>query len=369
MKFVISREDLIKPLTLVAGVVERRQTLPVLSNILIVVEGDQLSLTGTDLEVELVGRVTLKEPAESGEVTVPARKLMDICKTLPDDAQITLQLEEDKIILKSGRSRFSLTTLPATDFPSVEESPQTLGFVIQQTELKRLIDSTSIAMAQQDVRYYLNGMLFEIQNGQLRAVATDGHRLAMSEAAADVATDELRQVIIPRKGVMELNRLFSGDTENSVKIVMSSNHIRAVTDKFTFTSKLVDGKFPDYQQVIPKNSNREMLVERELLKQVLNRIAILSNEKYRGVRLIVENDLLQVFANNPEQEEAEESLMVKYDSEGLEIGFNVGYLLDVLSVTSSTNVKISFADANSSILIEEIAERPDSLYVVMPMRL
>ncbi|EGG98380.1 DNA polymerase III beta subunit [gamma proteobacterium IMCC2047] len=192
MRFAISREDLIKPLTLVAGVVERRQTLPVLSNILIVVEDGQLSLTGTDLEVELVGRVTLTEPAEAGEVTVPARKLMDICKTLPDDAQITLQLEDDKMILKSGRSRFSLTTLPATDFPSVEESPQNLDFVVQQSELKRLIDRTSIAMAQQDVRYYLNGMLFEIQNAKLRAVATDGHRLAMSEAAADIATDELR---------------------------------------------------------------------------------------------------------------------------------------------------------------------------------
>ena len=369
MKFAISREDLIKPLTLVAGVVERRQTLPVLSNILIVVEADQLSLTGTDLEVELVGRVALNEPAEPGEITVPARKLMDICKTLPDDAYINVQLEDDKIILKSGRSRFTLTTLPATDFPSVEESPQNLDFSIQQCELKRLIDRTSIAMAQQDVRYYLNGMLFEIQKGQLRAVATDGHRLAMSEAVADVANEDLRQVIIPRKGVMELNRLFSGDSEDSVKIVMSSNHIRAVTDNFTFTSKLVDGKFPDYQQVIPKNSSREMLVERELLKQVLNRTAILSNEKYRGVRLIIDNDLLQVFANNPEQEEAEESLPVKYDSPALEIGFNVSYLLDVLSVTSSTNVKVSFADANSSILIEEIVEQPDSIYVVMPMRL
>jgi len=369
MKFVISREDLIKPLTLVAGVVERRQTLPVLSNILIVVDGDQLSLTGTDLEVELVGRVTLSESAESGEITVPARKLMDICKTMPDDAQITIQLEEDKIILKSGRSRFSLTTLPASDFPSVEESPQNLEFSVLQSQLKRLIDRTSIAMAQQDVRYYLNGMLFEIQKGVLRAVATDGHRLAMCETGADVSVDELRQVIIPRKGVMELNRLFSGDADDAVKIVMSSNHVRAVTDNFTFTSKLVDGKFPDYQQVIPKDSNREMLAEREPLKQVLSRTAILSNEKYRGVRLIVENDLLEVHANNPEQEEAEESLFVKYDSEALEIGFNVSYLLDVLSVTASTNVKISFADANSSILIEEIAENSDCLYVVMPMRL
>lgn len=311
MKFVISREDLIKPLTLVAGVVERRQTLPVLSNILIVVDGNQLSLTGTDLEVEMVGRVVLTEPAESGEITVPARKLMDICKTLPDDAQISMQLEDEKIVLKSGRSRFSLTTLPATDFPNVEESPQNLDFVVQQCQLKHLIERTSIAMAQQDVRYYLNGMMFEIQSGRLRAVATDGHRLAMSETPADVSIDELRQVIIPRKGVLELNRLFSGDSDEEVRVVMSSNHIRTTTDNFTFTSKLIDGKFPDYQQVIPKNNKQEMLVERELLRQVLSRTAILSNEKYRGVRLIVDNDLLQVFANNPEQEEAEESLPVK----------------------------------------------------------
>ena len=369
MRFAISREDLIKPLTLVAGVVERRQTLPVLSNILIVVDGDQLSLTGTDLEVELVGRVRLAEPAEAGEITVPARKLMDICKTLPDDSQISVQLEDEKIVLKSGRSRFSLTTLPAVDFPSVDESPQNLEFNIQQSQLKRLIERTSIAMAQQDVRYYLNGMLFEIQKGCLRAVATDGHRLAMSEAPADVASDDVRQVIIPRKGVLELNRLFSGDTEDSVKVVMSSNHIRTITDNFTFTSKLVDGKFPDYKQVIPASSSGEMLVEREPLKQVLSRTAILSNEKYRGVRLNIDKDLLQVFANNPEQEEAEESLPVKYEGEPLEIGFNVSYLLDVLSVTHSTNIRVSFADSNSSILLEEIAEHPDSIYVVMPMRL
>jgi DNA polymerase III subunit beta len=372
MRFAISREDLIKPLTLVAGVVERRQTLPVLSNILMVVDGDQLSLTGTDLEVELLGRVTLSEPGEAGEITVPARKLMDICKTLPEDAQITLQLDEDKITLKSGRSRFTLTTLPAADFPSVEESPQNLGFSVPQSQLKRLIERTCIAMAQQDVRYYLNGMLFEIQNGRLRAVATDGHRLAVCEADAEVSTDELRQVIIPRKGVMELNRLFSGDSDEPVNIVMSSNHVRAESENFTFTSKLVDGKFPDYQQVIPKNSHHEMLAEREPLRQVLSRTAILSNEKYRGVRLIIDNDLLQVFANNPEQEEAEESLLVKYDATetgALEIGFNVSYLLDVLSVITSTNVKVSFADANSSILIEEVAEQTDSIYVVMPMRL
>ena len=369
MKFDISRETLLKPLSLVAGVVERRQTLPVLSNVLIVVDGDQLSLTGTDLEVELVGRVTLENISESGEVTVPARKLMDICKTLPDGSSINVHFDGDKLIVKSGRSRFSLSTLPATDFPNVEEGPQSMEYSISQGQLGQLIERTSIAMAQQDVRYYLNGMLFEIQNGRIKAVATDGHRLALCEVDADVTVSDVQQVIIPRKGVMELNRLLSEDDEVSVRIVLSANHLRAVTDNFTFTSKLVDGKFPDYQQVIPKEGTKELIAEREPLKQVLSRAAILSNEKYRGIRFVLQDDLLQVFANNPEQEEAEESLTVHYKGEFLEVGFNVSYLLDVLSVTSSTNVKIMLSDANSSALITEVAGSEDAEYVVMPMRL
>lgn len=368
MKFVISRDELLKPLTLVAGVVERRQTLPVLSNILIVVDGDQLSLTGTDLEVELVGRVTLKEPGESGEITVPARKIMDICKTLPEESTIKIQQDGDKLIIKAGRSRFSLSTLPATDFPNVEEKPQNLEFMIVQDKLRHLIERTSVAMAQQDVRYYLNGMLFEIQSGVLKAVATDGHRLALCQTAADISIGDLQQVIIPRKGILELNRL-SSEGEEAVKVVLSSNHIRAITKDFTFTSKLVDGKFPDYSQVIPKDGTKKLVVDREELRQVLSRAAILSNEKYRGVRLIVQDELLQVFANNPEQEEAEESMPIDYQGEQLEIGFNVSYLLDVLTVTDSTNIQVTLSDSNSSALIEEVVDESDSIYVVMPMRL
>ncbi len=368
MKFVISREELLKPLTLVAGVVERRQTLPVLSNILIVVEGDRLSLTGTDLEVELVGRVQLEQPGEAGEITVPARKMMDICKTLPDQSVISVQQDGEKLVIKAGRSRFTLSTLPATDFPNVEEKPRSMEFDISQNVLRHLIERTSIAMAQQDVRYYLNGMLFEIRTGLLKAVATDGHRLALCSANMDISDIELQQVIIPRKGVLELNRLLS-EPEQNTKLVISSSHIRAVTDNFTFTSKLVDGKFPDYEQVIPKGGTKEVVAEREELKQVLNRAAILSNEKYRGVRLIVQDNLLQVFANNPEQEEAEESMQIAYEGERLEIGFNVSYMLDVLSVTASKEIKMTLSDANSSAVIEEVADQSDAIYVVMPMRL
>ena len=368
MKFVISREALLKPLTLVAGVVERRQTLPVLSNILIVVDGDQLSLTGTDLEVELVGRVSLDEQGDSGEITVPARKIMDICKTLPDGSKITIEQEGDKLTIRSGRSRFSLSTLPAMDFPNVEEKPQNLGFKIPQTTLKHLIERTAVAMAQQDVRYYLNGMLFEIQTGKIKAVATDGHRLALCEAEADISVGDINQVIVPRKGILELSRLLN-DEDASVEVTMSNNHLRAITPDFTFTSKLVDGKFPDYTQVIPKGGDKRFEAGRDEFKQVLGRAAILSNEKYRGVRLILQEDLLQVYANNPEQEEAEEEMSVNYQGDRLEIGFNVGYLLDVLGVTVSENVVVNLSDANSSALITEAVDNPDSTYVVMPMRL
>jgi len=367
MRFVISREALIKPLQLVAGVVERRQTLPVLSNILLVAEDNQLSMTGTDLEVELVGRVTLEEPAEAGSVTVPARKLMDICKSLSDDALIELTLSGQKMVIKSGRSRFSLSTLPAAEFPNVEDSPQALDLELTQGRLRHLIDQTGFSMAQQDVRYYLNGMLLEVVNAQLRAVSTDGHRLATCVAEVMADNGAQHQIIVPRKGILELARLLQNG-EDPVRLVVGANHIRAHVGDFIFTSKLVDGKFPDYQRVIPRNGNKYMIGDRQGLRQVLSRIAILSNEKYRGVRLSLTSGNLQVMANNPEQEEAEESVAVDYDGESLEIGFNVNYLLDCLSILNSEQVRFTLSDANSSALIQGVDEN-DSLYVVMPMRM
>ncbi len=367
MKFVISREALIKPLQLVAGVVERRQTLPVLSNILLVAEGDQLSMTGTDLEVELVGRVTLDEPAEAGSVTVPARKLMDICKSLPDSARIELTLTGQKMVIKAGRSRFSLSTLPAAEFPNVEDSPETLELSMIQQQLRNLIDKTGFSMAQQDVRYYLNGMLLEIADGQLRSVSTDGHRLATSVTPVEAQEGLQHQIIVPRKGILELARLLQNG-EDELRLVIGASHIRAHVGDFTFTSKLVDGKFPDYERVIPKNGDKILLSDRMELRQVLSRIAILSNEKYRGVRLALSSGYLQVMANNPEQEEAEETLAVDYQGPAVEIGFNVNYLIDVLSILPDNMVSISLSDPNSSSLIEAV-DNSDSLYVIMPMRM
>ncbi|GAA4650535.1 DNA polymerase III subunit beta [Kistimonas scapharcae] len=367
MKLTINREALLKPLQLVAGVVERRQTLPVLSNVLLVVEGDQLSLTGTDLEVELVGRVKLEQSAESGEITVPARKLMDICKSLPEDCDIELKVNDQKVILRSGRSRFTLSTLPANDFPNIEEEAGSFTFSIAQSRLRRLIDRTGFAMAQQDVRYYLNGMLLEVNNHMLRSVATDGHRLAMCSVDADISQDNKHQVIVPRKGILELARLLT-EGDEAVNITVGGNHIRANTGDFTFTSKLVDGKFPDYERVLPRGGDKIVIGDRQTLRQAFNRTAILSNEKYRGIRMMLNENTMKIMANNPEQEEAEEEVTVNYPGDALEIGFNVSYLLDVLSVISGDAVKLTLSDSNSSALIEE-TEGGDSVYVVMPMRL
>jgi DNA polymerase-3 subunit beta len=370
MKFSITRDNLVKSLNLVAGVVERRQTLPILANVLIVLEKDRLSLTGTDLEVELVGRVQLEKAGESGEVTVPARKLFDICKSLPEGSDIDFSVKEGKATVKSRRSRFTLSTLPASEFPNVDDSIGTHQFSLKQGQLKRLIERTAFAMAQQDVRYYLNGMLWELDGKKnLRVVATDGHRLAMCTLPENlkVKGEGGAQVILPRKGVLELARLLMDDADE-ISIIIGSNHIRAVTDDFTFTSKLVDGKFPDYQRVLPASPDKVVVGSRQELRQAFARTAILSNEKYRGVRLQLTKDSLEIVANNPEQEEAEETVPVEYSGDALEIGFNVSYLLDVLGVLSGEQVRLSLADPNSSALLEE-TDGGDSLYVVMPMRL
>lgn len=367
MQFTISREALLKPLQLVAGVVERRQTLPVLSNVLVSLHDGQLALTGTDLEVELVGRVAVDDEVQPGDITVPARKLLDIVKSLPDGAKIDFSLDNQKVTIKSGRSRFTLTTLPASEFPNVEDSPNTLSFDLQQKQLKRLIDAVSFSMAQQDVRYYLNGMLLEITPDFVRTVATDGHRLALCTLNTPIEGASPRQSILPRKGVMELVR-FLADSEQPVKVMLGSNHLRAQTDDFTFTTKLVDGKFPDYERVLPRSGNNLIHAERNELRQAFSRASILSNEKYRGVRLILEVGQLMLVANNPEQEEAEETVTVDYNGNPFEIGFNVSYLVDVLNALSSETVRISLADANSSALVES-ADGSDAVYVVMPMRL
>lgn len=270
-------------------------------------------------------------------------------------------------VREAGRSRFTLATLPASDFPNVEEGPGSMSFSVNQNKLRRLIERTSFAMAQQDVRYYLNGMLLEISKGQLRAVATDGHRMAMCTLDADIDYQERYQLIVPRKGILELARLL-GEADDLVNVVLGTHHIRATTGDFTFTSKLVDGKFPDYERVLPRGGDKIVLADRQVLRNAFSRTAILSNEKYRGIRLMLSDSLLKIQANNPEQEEAEEDIAVDYNGSPLEIGFNVSYLLDVMNVLSNEQIKIILSDANSSALVQE-SESDDSVYVVMPMRL
>ncbi|MFM1895675.1 MAG: hypothetical protein RLZZ385_749 [Pseudomonadota bacterium] len=369
MRFTVSREALLKPLQLVSGVVERRQTLPVLSNVLLDLQGDELSLTGTDLEVELVGRVKVDSGSKSGSITVPARKLVDICKSLPENASLEFSHGDGKLTLKAGRSRFTLATLPANEFPRIEDEPGTFSVHVDDVKLKSLLDSTSFAMAQQDVRYYLNGMLFEVTDKYLRVVATDGHRLAMHTfRCKNEVGGATQQLILPRKGIMEMGRLL-GEGSGELELVFGNSHIRARMSEYTFTSKLVDGKFPDYNRVLPKTGDKTVTGDRQLLRQAFSRAAILSNEKYRGVRLILSTDELKILANNPEQEEAEETVTVDYQGDPLEIGFNVSYLIDVLGALSSDRVRISLSDPNSSALLEAADDSSEAVYVVMPMRL
>jgi len=366
MKTTIKREDILAPLQQVIGAVERRQTLPILGNILLKSTGGDMTLTATDLEIEMVARV-VADGADDFQTTIPARKLLDICKALPSSSKIKFAIDENRVSLTSARSRFSLASLPAKDFPGLDEIEAQQSFSIPQTQLKSLFDKTSFAMAQQDVRYYLNGILMEITAGAIKLVATDGHRLALSEIKLDTGVDEDRQIIIPRKAVLELSRLLEpGDSP--ANCVLSQNHLRVETNALVFTTKLIDGKFPDYQRVIPVDGNKTMEVNRETLKDSMSRIAILSNEKYRGIRLTLSSGNLSIQANNPDQEEAEEELQVEYTETDMEIGFNVTYLIDVLNVLNSEKVQIKLKDSNSSAIISD-SQDDSSLYVVMPMRL
>ena len=366
MQFKINREALLRPLQLVSGALGNRPTLPILGNVLLDAKDGLLSLTGTDLEVELIGQVNLEGDYSEGRTTVPAKKFLDICRGLPDGALIQVSYANDRIVIKSGRSRFSLSTLPATEFPNIEDWDNDIEFDLLQGSLRRLIDNTQFSMASQDVRYYLNGMLFETEGKVLRTVATDGHRLAVASCEHSANLPQ-QQVIVPRKGVLELVRLLDSEEDN-VKIQLGSNNIRAITSGFVFTCKLVDGRFPDYRRVLPKNADKQLISGREELKQAFSRAAILSNEKFRGVRLNINQGLLKITANNPEQEEAEELLDVDFGYDELEISFNVSYVLDVLNTLKCEKIKISLLDANSSALIED-AQSEQALYVVMPMRL
>ncbi|MDH4254678.1 MAG: DNA polymerase III subunit beta [Gammaproteobacteria bacterium] len=365
MKFSAGREALLKPLQAVIGVVERRQTMPILANVLLVARGDQLAITATDLEVELVASAEVSVEA-GGEVTVPGRKLLDICRALPDGAEVAIAQSGDKVSIKSGRSKFTLATLPAAEFPTVEDINAGQRIELPQGSLARLIEKTHFSMAQQDVRYYLNGLLIETASKHIRAVATDGHRLALCQVELDGGKMPEKQVIVPRKGVLELQRLMSG--EGKLGLELGSNHIRIQLEGIRFTSKLIDGRFPEYERVIPKDTANELTADRQVLRGALQRTAILSNEKYRGIRLVLRSGSMLLQAHNPEQEEAEEEVEIQYEGSDIEIGFNVNYLLDALGAIESDEVTLSVVDANSSCLLREPGN-DNGKYVVMPMRL
>jgi DNA polymerase-3 subunit beta len=366
MRIKVQREVLLRPLQQVVGVVERRHTLPVLANVLIRVADGVASFTTTDLEVELSARMAV-EGAEPGEVTIPARKLFDIVRALPDGGMVDLKQEGDRVKLTQGRSRFTLATLPASEFPATEAGEALERIEIDQVGFKRLLERTTFAMAVQDVRYYLNGLLVELREGGLRAVATDGHRLALAETEGAGETEVKRQVIIPRKGILELQRLLEGG-DAKVLLVFGRNHVRAELADSVVVSKLIDGRFPDYEAVIPLGADKIIIVDRDVIRQALSRAAILSNEKYRGVKIEVAPGMLRVIAHNPEQEEAMEEIEAETEVGQLGVGFNVNYLLDALGAVEGERVRIRLRDGASSALVESLTESGNR-HVVMPLRL
>ena len=381
MRLKIAKESLLNVLSHVVGAVERRHTLNILSNVKIQTTQQALTITGSDLEVELVASTTLAEGAclQAGETTVPARKLVEICKSLPTAALIDLQITEDqRCILKSGNSRFVLGTLPAEDYPLLTtENSQGTQVQVTQRELKRLFEKTSFAMAVQDVRFYLTGTLLEIDQNQLRTVTTDGHRLALCEVSATSTASASIQAIVPRKAVGELQRLLSIEDEQltlligrellNITINTPSRDKEQGDITVRFTTKLIDGKFPDYRRVIPRGGDKHVLIAHDVFKHSLQRVAILNNEKLRRVFLNFSQDTLQLRANNPEQDEASEDLVIQYQDAPLEMSFNAQYILDVLSVLDGDDVKMSMTEANQSVLVQDPAQ-PDQTYVVMPMR-
>ncbi len=361
------RDTLLAPLQSVSGIVERRHTLPILSNVLLEKHGDRLTLLATDIEIQITTATDVAGGEGDGAVTVGARKLQEILRSLPEKTEVSLVLEDKRLQVRAGKSKFSLQTLPADDFPRMTISEgETKEFQLSQKAFRQLLGKTQYSMAAQDVRYYLNGLMLLVEGKELRAVATDGHRLAYAsvEIEADLPRQEL---ILPRKTVLELNRLLV-DNDEPLKITLASNQIRFAFGSVVLVSKLIDGKFPDYERVVPATLRNHMTVGRQALMQAMTRAAILTNEKFRGVRVVLSENSLKLIAANAEQEEAQDEIEVNYTGEPIDVGFNVGYLLDVLNNVAADEVQWSFNDANSSALIS-LPGNDRFKYVVMPMRI
>lgn len=366
MIFKAQRESILAPLNQICGVVEKKGTLPVLSNVLIKTDGDQLLLTTSDLDVEMRSECVV-DVEEGGEVTVPAQKFLDICKALPDGSLIHFEYQQGQCLITSGQSKFSLSTLSAQEFPLIEEMESYQQVVIASSDLQRMLKQTVFCMAVQDVRYFLNGLLFEVSPNKLRCVSADGHRLALSEC--DYVNDSgiNKQVLIPRKGVLELQKMIK-DIDQDITLFVGNNHVKVQVEHIAMTSKLIDGKFPDYEAVIPLNMEQQFTADKELLRKALLRVAILSNEQYKGVKFKISENQLEIVGNNPDQEQAEDVIAVQTDIQHIETAFNVNYLLEATNAILDDDIQFSFKEATSSCLIKH-PERTDCRLVVMPLRI
>jgi len=366
MKFIINREQLLTPLQQIVSVIEKRQTMPILANVLINIANDELILTGTDLEIQIIAKINI-ESATPGSITVPARKFLDICRLLPSGAEISFEQHDDKVKIASNRSRFSLSCLPADNYPEFAESDTTNQFIINAGQLKKALDKTLFCMANQDVRYYLNGLLLHISNSKLELVASDGHRLSIYEDQLEQGAGFEARIILPRKGVLELNRLLD-DPEAELKVEFSSNNIRIFIKNLIFSAKLVDSKYPDFGKVFQQDFFNKINIDKQVFKNALTRVAILSNEKFKGVTFDITSESLRISTHNPEHDEAEEELAIEYTGDPLSIAFNAQYLLDAVSNLDSEYAVLTIASNASSCFIDE----PDGCaykFIVMPMRL
>ena len=367
MKFIISKDQILAPLQQIVSVIEKRQTMPILSNVLLQASDEQLIMTGTDTEIQIVARLTIESISHAGEITVPARKFLDICRLLPNGAEIHFELQDDKVKIVSGRSRFSLSTLPAEHYPEFNETDLEYEFLLNAGKFKKALDKTVFCMANQDVRYYLNGLLLHISNSRLKLVASDGHRLSIYEDDIGDATGHEARIIMPRKAVQELSRLLD-DGDEELTIQFSNNNIRIVYKDVVFSSKLIDAKFPDFSKVFNQAFMSPLLIQKQVLRDALTRVAILSNEKYKGVTFDIGGDLLKLSTHNPEHDEAEEELIIDYQGEPLSISFNSQYMLDAVTNLDSELAVLTIASNASSCFIEE-PEQSLFKFIVMPMRM
>lgn len=370
MKFAINRQNLLKPLQAIVSVADKKHTMAILSNILCKVEENKLFLKASDLDTEVIAEVDVDLVSEAGTATISARKLIEITRHLSEDAQISIENKENKTTIKAAKGRFVLSSMDPESFPNMQHDLSKTSIQLPQSKLASLLKRVSFAMAHNDVRYFLNGMLWEISDTTFKVVATDGHRLAMSQIDIDsLPTDKTQRIIVPRKSVLELMKILEEQSDDLIAIRFGNQHFQVKLPQYIFTSKLIDGRYPDYNRVVPQNNQRLLTAERDSLKQALVRTAILSNEKYRGVRLNLEPNTLRLAATNPEQEQANDEVEVNYHYDPMEVGFNVSYLLDVINTLDSNEVILRLGDdPTKSILIEDKG-LCHSHYVVMPIRL